>query len=415
MAVSWTAPLAAAGPLPHYRRTMTAPTDPAPAAPWRFCVAPMMDWTDRHCRVFHRLLSRRARLYTEMVTAQAVVRGDRQRLLGFSPVERPLALQLGGCEPALLAQAAVIGADWGYDEINLNVGCPSDRVQEGRFGACLMAEPALVADCVAAMRAAAPAGVEVTVKHRIGIDDQEDEAALDRFVATVAEAGCRVFLVHARKAWLSGLSPKENREIPPLRYELVHRLKARRPGLTVVLNGGLADLAQAQAHLPLVDGVMLGRAAYQDPWILAGVDPLLFGESAPAESRAEAVEALAAYAAEEAARGVPLKSIARHVLGLANGLPGARAWRRTLSEGMRAADAPPGLLPEAFALCREEALRPAAWVGPGGVSPAACGGQAAPSPPFTLATRRGLCPNAEGLPRCGKNDAESGRSRSRRG
>src|SRR5262245_41689870 len=256
----------------------------------RFCVAPMMDWTDRHCRFFHRLLTRRALLYTEMMTAEAVLHGNRERLLGFSPEEHPVALQLGGSDPARLAQAAAIGAEYGYDEINLNVGCPSDRVQEGRFGACLMAEPELVADCVAAMRARVP--VPVTVKCRIGIDQQDIEADLERFVSAVAAAGCRTFIVHARKAWLQGLSPKENREIPPLDYGRVYRLKAAQPELEIVINGGIASLGEAEAHLAKVEGVALGRAAYQTPYLLAEVDRRLFGATTTPHSRREVVEAL---------------------------------------------------------------------------------------------------------------------------
>src|SRR5262245_4164603 len=259
----------------------------------RFCVAPMMDWTDRHCRFFHRLLTRRAFLYTEMVTAQAVLHGRRERLLAFSPQEHPVALQLGGSDPRRLAQAAAIGESFGYDEINLNVGCPSDRVQEGRFGACLMAEPALVADCVAAMRARV--GVPVTVKCRIGIDDQDSEADLERFIGAVARAGCRTFIVHARKAWLQGLSPKENREVPPLDYPRVHRLKAAHPELEIVINGGIASLDEAAAHLAHVDGVALGRAAYQNPYLLADVDRRLFGATGTL-SRRMVLDALLPYA-----------------------------------------------------------------------------------------------------------------------
>nr|WP_281397152.1 tRNA dihydrouridine(20/20a) synthase DusA [Kaustia mangrovi] len=293
-------------------------------------VAPMMDWTDRHDRFFLRLISRHALLYTEMVTAQAVVRGDRRRLLGFHGQEHPVALQLGGSEPALLAEAARIGAGFGYDEINLNVGCPSDRVQSGRFGACLMAEPALVADCVAAMRAAV--AVPVTVKCRIGIDDQDAEEALSRFVDEVAAAGCRRFVVHARKAWLRGLSPKENREVPPLDYGRVYRLKAARPDLDIVLNGGIQTLDEAEGHLARVDGVMLGRAAYHTPYVLAEADRRLFDPAAPVPTREEIVERFLPYVEAELACGVPLKAMTRHILGLFHGVPGARGWRRHLSE-----------------------------------------------------------------------------------
>jgi len=290
----------------------------------------MMEWTDRHCRVFHRIMSARARLYTEMVTADAVIHGDRPRLLGFSAAEHPLALQLGGSDPAKLGAAAAIGATWGYEEINLNVGCPSSRVQEGRFGACLMAEPELVAACVAAMRDAV--GIPVTVKCRIGIDDQDSEAALSRFIATVADAGITTFIVHARKALLDGLSPKENREIPPLDYDRVYRLKAARPDLTIVINGGIESLGAAEAHLRHVDGVMLGRAAYQTPYILAEVDRRLFGADAPPLSRGEVLRRLLPYVGAHLAQGGRLNSIVRHVLGIYHGQPRARLFRRYLSE-----------------------------------------------------------------------------------
>jgi tRNA-dihydrouridine synthase A len=290
----------------------------------------MMDWTDRHCRFFHRLLSGRARLYSEMVTAEAVLHGDRARLLGFSPEEHPVALQLGGSDPARLAEAAAIGEGFGYDEINLNVGCPSDRVQEGRFGACLMAEPELVAACVAAMRARV--AVPVTVKCRIGIDDQDSEADLDRFVRTVAGAGCRTFIVHARKAWLEGLSPKENREVPPLDHARAYRLKAAHPELGIILNGGIGSLDEAEGHLGHVDGVALGRAAYQNPYLLAEVDGRLFGEPRPAPSRRAALEALVPYVERHLAGGGRLNNVTRHILGLYHGRPRARAFRRHLSE-----------------------------------------------------------------------------------
>jgi tRNA-dihydrouridine synthase A len=296
----------------------------------KFAIAPMMDWTDRHCRFFHRLLTRRALLYTEMVTTGAVLHGDRARLIGFDPAEHPVALQLGGCEPKALAQCAAIGADFGYDEINLNVGCPSDRVQEGRFGACLMAEPALVADCVAAMKAAV--AIPVTVKCRIGIDDQDSEADLERFVSTVAGAGCATFIVHARKAWLEGLSPKENREVPPLDYGRVYRLKAAHPELEIVLNGGIGSLEEAETHLAHVDGVALGRAAYLNPYLLAEVDGRLFGDDCPAPTRRETLEALLPYVERHLARGGRLNNVTRHLLGLYHGRPRARAFRRHLSE-----------------------------------------------------------------------------------
>ncbi len=297
----------------------------------RFCVAPMMDWTDRHCRAFHRALTRRALLYTEMVTADAVIHGDRTRLIGFSPVEHPVALQLGGAEPARLAQAAAIGAAFGYDEINLNVGCPSDRVQSGRFGACLMREPALVADLFAAMQAAAP-HIPVTVKCRLGVDDQDPEHALFDFVEHVARAGCVTFIVHARKAWLTGLSPKENRDVPPLDYGLVRRLKAARPELTIVLNGGLESLSHAQAEGHGVDGVMLGRAAYRTPAELLAVDAAVYGAEAPAPDAVTAVRSYLPYIAARLAEGAPLHAMTRHMLGLFHGKPGGRLWRRVLSE-----------------------------------------------------------------------------------
>ncbi len=290
----------------------------------------MMDWTDRHCRALHRVLSRHARLYTEMVTTGAVLNGDQARLLGFSGVEHPVALQLGGSEPADVALAARIGEDFGYDEINLNVGCPSDRVQSGRFGACLMREPERVADCVAA--AIDAVRIPVTVKCRIGVDEQEPEDSLFRLVDLCAAAGVEVFIVHARKAWLDGLSPKENRDIPPLDYELVHRLKAERPRLTVVLNGGLASLEQGRAHIERgLDGVMLGRAAYHEPGILGAADRMLFDSGAPVIAPEAAVLAYRAYVWEELARGTPLYAIVRHMLGLFHGRPGARAWRRILT------------------------------------------------------------------------------------
>ena len=288
----------------------------------------MMEWTDRHCRFLHRALTRHALLYTEMVTAEAIIRGDRARLLKFDPAEHPVALQLGGSEPKRLAEAARIGADMGYDEINLNVGCPSDRVQSGRFGACLMREPALVADCVAALRAAV--SIPVTVKCRIGVDDQDPEVALRALVDACVAVGVTTFAVHARKAWLEGLSPKENREVPPLDYEIVYRLKREKPALRIVLNGGVASLDDAEAHLRHVDGVMMGRAAYQTPALLADVDARFFdGE---ARSVDDAVEAYIAYATEQLRHGVPLNAMTRHMLGLFNGRPGARQFRRYLSE-----------------------------------------------------------------------------------
>ncbi len=307
-----------------------------------FCVAPMMEWTDRHCRTFLRLISRHALLYTEMVTAAAVVRGDRERLLGFDPFEQPVALQLGGSDPDELARAARLGAETGYREINLNVGCPSDRVRSGRFGACLMAEPDLVARCVAAMRRAVD--VPVTVKCRIGIDDQDSEEDLNRFVSAVAQGGCAALIVHARKAWLKGLSPKQNREVPPLDYGRVYRLKRTFPGLEIIINGGIETLDQAAAHLTHVDGVMLGRAAYQHPYLLADVDRRFFGSSAPAPSREAVIDAFAAYAARQLERGVRLHQMTRHVLGLYHSQPGARAFRRHLSAHGSQAHAGPSVL-----------------------------------------------------------------------
>jgi tRNA-dihydrouridine synthase A len=293
----------------------------------------MMDWTDRHCRVLHRMLSRRARLYTEMVTAEAVLHGDRKKLLGFDPVEHPVALQLGGSDPVRLAEAARIGADLGYDEINLNVGCPSDRVQSGRFGACLMQEPELVAACMAAMGAAVR--VPVTVKCRIGVDDQDPEEALFTLVDVCAAAGVSTFVVHARKALLKGLSPKENRDVPPLDYALVQRLKRERPALTIVLNGGITTLDAAAGHLAWADGVMLGRAAYQTPGLLAEVDARLFGDGEAVDVR-QALEAYRPYMRVVLARGTPFYAVARHMLGLFAGQPGARAWRRILTvEGVK--------------------------------------------------------------------------------
>jgi len=289
----------------------------------------MMEWTDRHCRFFHRLLTRRALIYTEMITTGAVLHGDRARLMAFSAAEHPVALQLGGCDPQALARCARIAEDLGYDEVNLNVGCPSERVQEGRFGACLMAEPALVGDCVAAMRAVAK--LPVTVKCRIGIDDQDPEEALEALTCAVDAAGVAALIVHARKAWLEGLSPRENRDVPPLDYARVYRLKAAHPGLCVVLNGGIADLDQAAAHLTRVDGVMMGRAAYQEPWRLLAVDPALYGEATSFPSPKAAAEALIPYIERELARGTRLNAITRHVLGLFRGVPGARAFRRHLA------------------------------------------------------------------------------------
>lgn len=298
---------------------------------WRFCVAPMLDVTDRHFRFLCRLLSRHARLYTEMVPVQALLRGsDPGRWLDHDPMEQPVALQLGGSEPRALARAAALAEAAGFAEVNLNVGCPSDRVQAGRFGACLMAEPRLVAECVAAMRARV--GIPVTVKSRIGIDHRDRYEDLCGFVETVAAAGCEVFIVHARKAWLRGLSPRQNRTVPPLRYEVVHRLKEDFPHRVIVLNGGLRELSAAHVQLGRVDGVMLGRAVADDPWLLAGVDPSIFGSRAPVVCRREALEAYRAYAEAHAAAGVPWRVLLRPLVGLYRGLPGARDWRRWVTQ-----------------------------------------------------------------------------------
>ncbi len=298
-------------------------------SPHRLSVAPMMDWTDRHCRRLHRGLTRHARLYTEMLTAAAIIHGDRQRLLAHDAADDPVALQLGGSEPALLAEAARIGEGFGYDEINLNVGCPSDRVQTGRFGACLMREPELVAECMAAIAAAVR--VPATVKCRLGVDDQDVEEGLFRLVDACVAAGVTTFVVHARKAWLKGLSPKENREIPPLDYDVVYRLKAERPELTVVINGGVGSLTEAAAHLQRVDGVMLGRAAYHEPGLLGLADRALFDPAAAEVSAADAVARYRPHIAAELARGVSLNVLIRPMLGLFHGAPGARAWRRILT------------------------------------------------------------------------------------
>ncbi|MHB1121188.1 MAG: tRNA dihydrouridine(20/20a) synthase DusA [Ramlibacter sp.] len=329
---------------------MTEPSG-APLSPWRMSVAPMLDWTDRHCRYFHRLLSRHALLYTEMVTTGALIHGDVPRHLDFNPEEHPVALQLGGSEPAELAQCARLGEQWGYDEINLNCGCPSERVQRGSFGACLMAEPQLVADCVKAMVDAV--GIPVTVKHRIGIDREERYEFVRDFVGPVSEAGCGVFLVHARNAWLKGLSPKENREVPPLRYELVHRLKREFPHLTFVINGGFTTAQQVEAQLQVLDGVMVGREAYHNPWWLAEWDSRFFGECGePRRTRESVEEQLVAYMAREAAaHGTPWHSIARHMLGLRHGQPGARRWRQVWSDHRLKSLAPA----EVMALAREAA------------------------------------------------------------
>lgn len=321
---------------------------PRPAA--TFSVAPMMDWTDRHCRVFHRRLTRHALLYTEMVTTGAILHGDRERLLGFSAEEHPVALQLGGSEPADLATCAKVGANWGYDEINLNVGCPSDRVQSGRFGACLMQEPDLVADCVAAMKAVVD--IPVTVKCRIGVDEQDPEVALFTLVERIKAVGVDGVIVHARKAWLKGLSPKENRTVPPLDYTLVYRLKAAHPNLFVSLNGGIGSIAEARAHLDHVDGVMLGRAAYETPGLLASVDRDIFGEPINPADPIAVLEGLIPYAEQCLAKGLKLSHLTRHVLGLFNGQPGARAFRRLLTIEAPKLGASAALIGEALDLIR---------------------------------------------------------------
>lgn len=315
----------------------------------RLSVAPMMDWTDRFDRAFLRCMTRRTLLYTEMVVTGAILHGHRERFLDFDAQEHPLALQLGGSDPAELATCARIAEDWGYDEINLNVGCPSDRVSAGRFGACLMAEPALVAEGVAAMRGAT--ALPVTVKHRIGIDDLDSYDHLRRFIDTVADhGGCRSFTIHARKAWLNGLSPKQNREIPPLRHDVVHQVKRDYPELEIILNGGLKSVAEAKAHLDAVDGCMIGRAAYETPYVMADADTLLFGEDTPPPSRHEVVARYLPYVREKLAEGVPLFRMTRHLLTLFHGQPGARAWRRYLTEAVQTPGADAGIIEEALAL-----------------------------------------------------------------
>jgi tRNA-dihydrouridine synthase A len=332
----------------------TAAQTPA-ANPKQFAVAPMMDWTDRHARVFHRVLTRHAVLYTEMVTARAIKHGDRAKLLNFDAREEPLVLQLGGSEPEILAEAAKIGEDWGYAEINLNVGCPSDKVQEGRFGACLMAEPDLVARGIAAMIAAVK--IPVTVKCRIGIDDQDAEEDLQNFVRRVSEAGCKTFIVHARKAWLKGLSPKENREIPPLDYDRVHRLKAAFPHLSIHLNGGLESVEHAIANMGELDGVMLGRSAYHTPWCLVSVDPQYTDQLAPVVTRGEAVQAMLPYIEEKLRAGLPLHRITRHMLGLYHAQAGGRIWRQVLSTEGCKAGAGVNVVLKALAAVDEQAAR----------------------------------------------------------
>jgi tRNA-dihydrouridine synthase A len=322
-----------------------------------FSVAPMMDWTDRHCRFFHRQISRHALLYTEMVTANAVIFGDREKLLGFGEAEQPVILQLGGSEPKRLAEASKIGEQYGYREINLNVGCPSDRVQEGRFGACLMAEPHLVADCISTMQNAVK--IPVTVKCRIGIDEQDEEQGLQDFVQTVSNAGCKTFVIHARKAWLKGLSPKENREVPPLNHDRVHRLKKSFPNLNIQLNGGLETLEQVMPHLAVLDGAMLGRAAYHDPWVLSGIDPVL-GNVAPSATRRAAVESMIPYVEMQTGQGVALHRITRHMLGLYHAQPGGRMWRQVISTESCKPGADVNVLHQALNVVEQQAYRQAA-------------------------------------------------------
>lgn len=322
------------------------------ASPHRLCTAPMMDWSDRHCRYFFRQLAPHARAYTEMLTTGALLHGDVERHLRFDPAEHPIALQLGGSEPDDLARCARLGAEWGYDEINLNCGCPSERVQRGAFGACLMREPELVADCVRAMGEASP--LPVTVKHRLGVDAVEDYGFVRAFVETLADAGCSTFIVHARNAVLKGLSPKDNREVPPLRYGEVERLKRDFPELTIVLNGGLQTDAQVDRELAALDGVMLGRAAYHDPYFLACTDARLWGHAPP--SRAEVVQRMHRYAIAEVAAGTPLRSITRHILGLYHGRPRARVWRRMLSDSEALAGNDPDLLLDAQAAVEPAAI-----------------------------------------------------------
>ncbi|SDZ74661.1 tRNA-U16,U17-dihydrouridine synthase [Thiothrix caldifontis] len=311
----------------------------------KFTVAPMLDWTDRHCRYFHRLLTKKSVLYTEMVTTGALLHGDPERHLRFNPEEHPVALQLGGSEPQEMAECARLAKSYGYDEVNINVGCPSERVQKGAFGACLMAEPDLIAECVSTMQAAV--NIPVTVKNRIGIDDQDDYEGLHHFVSTVSQAGCQTFIIHARKAWLKGLSPKENREIPPLRYELVYELKQAFPHLEIIINGGITTLEQCQQHLQHVDGVMVGREAYHNPWLLAQVDSALYGVDDPFQDRKAVLAAFLDYVQVQQAAGVALNHMSRHILGLFQGMPGARAFRRLISENAHKQNAGVELLRDA--------------------------------------------------------------------
>jgi len=318
----------------------------------RVTVAPRLDWTDRHCRYFHRLLTKHTVLYTEMVTVGAILQGDTARHLVFDPFEQPVALQIGGSDPQAMAECARMAEDYGYAEVNINVGCPSERVQRGAFGACLMAEPQLIAECVAAMRDAV--AIPVTVKNRIGIDDQDDYAGLHNFISTVSAAGCETFIVHARKAWLKGLSPKENRDVPPLRYDLVYQVKREFPELEIIINGGITTLEASQQHLEHVDGVMMGREAYHNPWILAQVDPLLYDETTPFASRKEALSAFIDYVAAQREQDIWLNHMSRHILGLFQGLPGAKKWRRHISENAHKPGAGVEVLQQAADFVRDE-------------------------------------------------------------
>lgn len=317
----------------------------------RFTLAPMMEWSTSDCRTFWRMLTKKAVLYSEMVTTGALLHGDKKRFLDYNAGEHPLALQLGGSNPADLAECARIAEDWGYDEVNLNCGCPSDRVQNGMIGACLMAEPELVADCIATMQAAVK--IPVTVKHRIGIDDMEDYAGLVNFVHTIAATGCNTFIVHARKAWLKGLSPKENREVPPLQYDKVYQLKQDFPQLNIIINGGITTLEQSKTLLDHVDGVMIGREAYSNPYLLAEVDQQLYGSLRPVISRAEVMEQFKEYCIEQLAKGARLNHLTRHILGLYQGLPGARQFRRVISEQAHKPGAGIEVLERALAVVNE--------------------------------------------------------------
>ncbi len=308
-------------------------------------IAPMLDWTDRYYRYFARLITRHTLLYTEMVTTGALIHGDRQRFLEFDPSEHPIALQLAGSDPAALAQCSRMAEDQGYDEVNLNVGCPSDRVQSGRFGACLMLDPGLVAECITAMQTSV--SIPVTVNHRIGIDQDDSYETLHRFVTTVSATGCNTFIVHARNAWLQGLSPKENRDIPPLRYEIVQRLKRELPQLEIIINGGIKSLDAAEQQLQHLDGVMIGREAYHNPWLLAEADQRLFGDEHPIPSRHQIIEQMMPFVEQEFARGIPINRITRHILGLFQGQPGAKAWRRHISENAHRKGATPELITQA--------------------------------------------------------------------